>query len=64
HAAELRDGEKALEMTEFDAAVREASLHNERLYEKGENVTLHNRAGWIKSLHKLHPQFLEGDTHG
>ena len=32
--AELRDGQKTLEMTEFDAAVREASLHNERLYEK------------------------------
>ncbi len=45
HAAELRDGQKALEMTEFDAAVREAALHNERLYEKGENVILHNRPG-------------------
>ncbi|SIT46779.1 hypothetical protein BN2475_690051 [Paraburkholderia ribeironis] len=54
-AAELRDGQKALQMTEFDAAVREAALHNEMLYEKGENIILHNRSGWIKSLHKSYP---------
>jgi hypothetical protein len=29
-------------MTEFDAAIRETSLHNERLYERRENVIFHN----------------------
>ena len=48
-AAELRDGQKALQMTEFDAAVRETALHNGRLYEKRQNVIFHNRLRSIKS---------------
>jgi hypothetical protein len=32
-------------MTKFDAAVRETTLHNGRLYEMRENVILHNLSG-------------------
>ncbi|CAG9248365.1 hypothetical protein PUN4_130197 [Paraburkholderia unamae] len=53
HAAHLRHSQKALEMTEFDASVREPVLHNDSLYEIRKNIILHNFSHWIKWLHRL-----------